>query len=99
MEITVRLTADESALEFARLLGGALSKIEKAPKKETATKVEVSKKEESKPSVTLEACREKAAAVMATDPQKFKEALKAFEIRKVPELAPEQYEAFMEFMS
>ncbi len=92
MDITLTIRADESALEFARLLSKAPVMAQPSVKTSTA-------QEAKKETPTLEECRAKAADVMSSDPEKFKRALMNFSIRKVPELKPDQYAEFMEFLS
>ncbi len=52
------------------------------------------KKTEKKPDLTLEQVREKAAALRTKDPEKFKELLIKYSVKKVPALEPSQYQGF-----
>lgn len=111
MEIRLIISADESALEFSRNLGAMFLNSEEFKNSFTeAVKTEVkteTKKEEVKTdvktdvnkSITIEQIRAKASEMLQSDPKRLAKAIQHFGIERVPDLKPEQYEDFMEYIN
>lgn len=107
MEIRLIISADESALEFSRNLGAmflnssefknSFTEAVKAEVKTETKKEEV--KTEVKKCITIEQIRAKASEMLQSDPKRLAKAIQHFGIERVPDLKPEQYEDFMEYIN
>lgn len=100
MEIVVKITADDRALEFSRNLGKLLEKVvsNEVVKTEVEKVVvnEVTETPAEKPKITLEEVRKKASEYLEKDPKKLARTIQSFGCGRIPDLNPDQYEAFLE---
>lgn len=96
VDITANVqTVVQSAVE-TKEEEGATAKSTPAPVKATAEPVQPEKQAGA---LTIEKVRAAAAKVKDSNPRRLAEAIQHFNIKKVPDLKPDQFQEFVEFLN